>query len=1038
MSAPLTVRHVRRDDTLVAVPRQLADALVARSSKPSSARAIAGLPTVLQLSWRDPEEKDATAFVAWAGDIATTVSSSAALGAGAGIGSAPALRAPSTVTAAAAAMTPSASASTSQLPWIEIDSRLATSLHLANGTRVKVKVAKSVPSASRVFLSPTSPDDWDILLLNAAVVERTLLKSLAIVLPGQSGIPLVLPPPINTTVHVTVQRIEPETSTCAYLVEGAEVAIEPKMRARDARKKTPVPKLLRLVVTSSPGATVVGQVETIGVHPDDWAVLTDHLDAEQHDSHVTATIQLLVPPLVTPLLENRQQGPTDSDSKQAQPPIRIHLAVSANATRGTLLVPTTASATLAAISRSLSSLHATIHGAGIEYHGLGWTVKCLVPPPPSADSPDKRRLRRASISSSPDPPPATTTALSPPALLPSHPIARLPVHLSRIQSYFAAYTHTRLPFTLAGPSGSGKSLVARAWLASLSPLITRIYISLDTFLAPHASDRQLALLADLAKTLAAVRPAALVLDALDSVVGQGETQPEAGGEEDKAGAVARALVKELGPIVEKGGVMCCVCVRSPDGVHRVMKEARWVVEDRADKVNPRAVVLGQGGKEERQDILEALLASPHIQADFDSINLDALAKQADGYTALDLAHVVARAQHAALTDPESLTVTHAHMQSALDAYTPATVSGLTQDADEGKPAPTLGSIGGLAAAKHALTSTLLYPTLYPDLFSSLPLRPRQGLLLYGHPGCGKTHLLTTFARAHHLRLLAVKGPELLDKYIGASEAAVRNLFARARAAAPCVVFLDELDALAPRRGSDNSGVTDRVVNQLLTEMDGAEGLGKGVFVVGATSRPDLVDPALCRPGRLDKAVLCGLPDVAERRLILEAVAQGVSMEIADDGIDEEGVWEWVAKQTEGFSGADLQAIVYNASLEGVEGQVQVDDDGNVLDVHGETEAEATGAAGVVQVTFRAEAGDMDARTIAGYLNFDGDVESPGETARTDAKASAPKISLAHLQKALAATRPSVSPQLRSKLDRIYHVFSNGEVEVPKQQKLVLK
>ncbi|KAF0723296.1 hypothetical protein AaE_009887, partial [Aphanomyces astaci] len=163
-------------------------------------------------------------------------------------------------------------------------------------------------------------------------------------------------------------------------------------------------------------------------------------------------------------------------------------------------------------------------------------------------------------------------------------------------------------------------------------------------------------------------------------------------------------------------------------------------------------------------------------------------------------------------------------------------------------------------------------------------------------------------------------PEVLNKYIGASEQAVRDLFARAAAAAPSVLFLDEFDAMAPRRGADNTGVTDRVVNQLLTFLDGVESR-QGVYVLAATSRPDMIDPALLRPGRLDKSLYCGFPNVQDRLDILQAVSR--KMDLADDV---SMVLPSVAQQTELYSGADLQAVMYAAQLEAVHASIPFADD----------------------------------------------------------------------------------------------------------------
>lgn len=189
-------------------------------------------------------------------------------------------------------------------------------------------------------------------------------------------------------------------------------------------------------------------------------------------------------------------------------------------------------------------------------------------------------------------------------------------------------------------------------------------------------------------------------------------------------------------------------------------------------------------------------------------------------------------------------------------------------------------------------------------------------MLYGFPGCGKTLLASAVARECGLNFISVKGPEILNKYIGASEKSVRDLFERAQAARPCVLFFDEFDSIAPKRGHDSTGVTDRVVNQMLTQMDGAEGL-EGVYVLAATSRPDLIDPALLRPGRLDKSLLCDMPNKQDRLEIMQACARKIAMSSDIDLSD-------YVQETEGYSGADLQAVVYNAHLECIHSNIASD------------------------------------------------------------------------------------------------------------------
>ena len=241
----------------------------------------------------------------------------------------------------------------------------------------------------------------------------------------------------------------------------------------------------------------------------------------------------------------------------------------------------------------------------------------------------------------------------------------------------------------------------------------------------------------------------------------------------------------------------------------------------------------------------------------------------------------------------------------MKGYVPSNLRGVKLQ----KSSINWSDIGGLKEAKNVLLETLEWPTKYAPIFANCPLRLRSGILLYGYPGCGKTLLASAVAGQCGLNFISIKGPEILNKYIGASEQSVRELFERAQAAKPCILFFDEFDSIAPKRGHDSTGVTDRVVNQMLTQMDGAEGLD-GVYVLAATSRPDLIDSALLRPGRLDKSVICDMPDYEDRLDILRSIT--AKMDLADDVKLEE-----IAEKTGGFSGADMQGLGYNAYLKGV-------------------------------------------------------------------------------------------------------------------------
>ncbi|RYH28589.1 AAA family ATPase [archaeon] len=228
---------------------------------------------------------------------------------------------------------------------------------------------------------------------------------------------------------------------------------------------------------------------------------------------------------------------------------------------------------------------------------------------------------------------------------------------------------------------------------------------------------------------------------------------------------------------------------------------------------------------------------------------------------------------------------------------------------------TWGDIGALAEVREELTQQLLEPIAHPERFRALGLELPAGVLFYGPPGCGKTLLAKALANQSGANFISVKGPELLNMYVGESESRVRQVFARARASAPCMIFFDELDALVPKRSSgwgggegSSNGVAERVVNQLLTELDGLESR-KDVYIIGATNRLELIDEAMLRPGRLGNLLYVPLPTASERVSILNALVRKVS-------VGETVNMEKVAydSRCEGFSGADCSALVREAGL----------------------------------------------------------------------------------------------------------------------------
>merc|ERR1711884_393251 len=303
----------------------------------------------------------------------------------------------------------------------------------------------------------------------------------------------------------------------------------------------------------------------------------------------------------------------------------------------------------------------------------------------------------------------------------------------------------------------------------------------------------------------------------------------------------------------------------------------------------------------------------------DDVDLEGVAKETHGHVGSDIAALCSEAalqqirKKMDLIDLEddeidaevldSLAVTNDDFKWALKNSNPSALRETVVEV----PNVSWDDIGGLKDTKRELQELVQYPVEHPEKFLKFGMSPSKGVLFYGPPGCGKTLLAKAIANECQANFISIKGPELLTMWFGESEANVRDVFDKARSAAPCVLFFDELDSIAKSRGGtsgDAGGASDRVINQILTEMDGM-GSKKNVFIIGATNRPDIIDPAILRPGRLDQLIYIPLPDEGSRMAILKS-------NLRKSPVAKEVDLPFLARMTKGFSGADLTEICQRA------------------------------------------------------------------------------------------------------------------------------
>ena len=397
----------------------------------------------------------------------------------------------------------------------------------------------------------------------------------------------------------------------------------------------------------------------------------------------------------------------------------------------------------------------------------------------------------------------------------------------------------------------------------------------------------------------------MFIDEIDSIAPK---RDKAGGEVERR--VVSQLLTLMDGIKPTSNVVVIAATNRPNAIDPALRRF-----GRFD----RELDIGVPDDAGRLEVLK--IKTKNMRLSKEACDLEQIAKDTHGYVGADLSQLCVEAALAAireklpsldldansLTDEQlsSIEVNAEHFRAALRSTNP---SALRESIVE-VPNVSWKDIGGLEGVKRELMETIQYPVEHADLYEKFGMQPSKGVLFYGPPGCGKTLLAKAIANECGANFISIKGPELLTMWFGESEANVRELFDKARAAAPCILFFDELDSIAKARGGSGGGggsdAGDRVINQILTEIDGV-GAKKSVFVIGATNRPDILDSAITRPGRLDQLIYIPLPDFESRVGIFEANLR--KSPIADD-VDLRAL----ARVTDGFSGADITEICQRAA-----------------------------------------------------------------------------------------------------------------------------
>ena len=452
---------------------------------------------------------------------------------------------------------------------------------------------------------------------------------------------------------------------------------------------------------------------------------------------------------------------------------------------------------------------------------------------------------------------------------------------------------------LYGPPGTGKTLIAKAIANETGAHF--ISINGPEIMSKFYGESE-ARLREVFQEAEQNAPSIVFIDELDAIA------PKRG---EVTGEVERRVVSQLLTLMDglksRGQVVVIGATNRIEAIDPALRRP-----GRFD----REIRIGVPDRNGRREILLIHTRRMPLAEDVD---LDELADITHGFVGADIAALVREAAMNALRRYlpeidlekevipaevlEKIKVSREDFANALKTIQPSALREVVLEV----PNVKWTDIGGLEAVKQELMEAVEWPLKYPEVFKRLGIRPPRGILLYGPPGTGKTLLAKAVATESQANFISVKGPEVLSKWVGESEKAVREIFRKARETAPCIIFFDELDSIAPRRGfHTDAGVTDRIVNQLLTEMDGIQSL-KGVVILGATNRPDILDPALLRPGRFDRVLYVPPPDKAARLAIFKIHTREMPL---DEDVD----LDILASVTEGYTGADIEAVVREAAM----------------------------------------------------------------------------------------------------------------------------